>query len=244
MTLQPAARNHCVDLATLRTSCAAFVASVESSTEQLLLPGVDMNPLLLPTLAALPWLQGFFAPQGSTEQGSRDVLPQLAEWRDESEDCVASAYGGMSLRADVSAAEGQELVLASYTQGVFVFDHDNHLLAQAQGLPCEGSADELVALAAGDAAIGVPLVVLAATAGGRAESVTQLTMYRVGNGGELQPVFSGEVERHEGRTTRTGTITLVPGGLIYRDPSGSLGLWLYSAELGRYVELFTNRPNV
>jgi hypothetical protein len=203
-----------------------------------------MNLLLVASLAALPWLQGFFAPQGSTEQGSRDVLPQLAEWRDPAENCVASAYGGMSLRADVSAAEGNELVLASYTQGVFVFDKDNHLLAQAQGLPCEGSADELVALAAGDAAIGVPVVVLAATAGGRNESVTWITMFRVGNGGELQPIFSGEVERHEGETTRTGVITLVPGGLVYRDPYGSLGMWLYDPELGRYVELFTSRPNV
>ena len=203
-----------------------------------------MHPLLFATLAAVPWLQGFFAPAGATEQGSRDVLPQLAEWRDPSEDCAASAYGGLSLRADVSAAEGTELVLASFTQGVFVFDRDNHLLAQAQGLPCEGSADELVALTAGDASIGVPVIVLAATAGGRAENVTWLTLYRVANSGELQPIFNAEVERHAGDTTRTGTVTLIPGGLVYRNPQGSVGLWAYDAALGRYIELFSNRPNV
>lgn len=202
-----------------------------------------MHPVLLASLAALPWLQGFFAPQGETEQGSRDVLPQLAEWRDPSEDCVASAYGGLSLHADVSEQEGTELVLASYTQGVFVFDDNRHLLAQAQGIPCEGSADELVGLAAGDAAIGTPVVVLAATAGGRTESVTWLTMYRVGDGGELQPIFNGEVERHEGESTRTGVITLVPGGLVYRDPQGTVSMWLYDEELGRYVELFRNQPS-
>lgn len=203
-----------------------------------------MNPLLLASLAALPWLQGFFAPQGVTEQGSREVLAELTEYREPVSDCVAAAYGGLSLRADVTpAVEGPEQILASYTQGVFVFDGSRHLLAQTQPFECEGSADELVALAAGDAAIGVPVVVLAATSGGRAESVTWLTMYRVANGGELQPIFVGEVERHAGETTRTGIITLIPGGLVYRDTRGSVGMWLYDSELGRYVELFTSRPN-
>jgi hypothetical protein len=200
-----------------------------------------MDPLVA-ALAALPWLQGFFSPQGVTEQGSRDVIAELAEWAEPVEDCVASAYGGLSLRDDVSASPGDELVLASYTQGVFVFDRDRQLIAQSQPLPCEGSADELVALAAGDASIGTPVLVLAATSGGRAESVTWLTMYRVADRGELQPIFIGEVERHEGGTTRTGLVTLIPGGLVYRDPEGSTSMWVYDPELGRYIELFTNRP--
>jgi hypothetical protein len=200
-----------------------------------------MNPLVLAPLVALPWLQGFFRPQGETEQGSRDVIAQLAEWADPVEGCVASAYGGLSLRADVSAAAGPELILASYTQGVFVLDGDRHVLAQAPGFGCQGSSDELVAIAAGDAAIGVPLVVLAATTGGHAENVTWLTLYRVADDGVLQPVFVGEVERHEGDTTRTGTVTLIPGGLVHRDPSGSVGLWIYDPELGRYVEQLSSR---
>ena len=202
-----------------------------------------MHPFVLAPFAALPWLQGFFAPQGVAEQGSRDVLAQLSEWARPAEECVAAAYDGLSLTADVSAAPGNEQILASYTQGVFVLDREGHLLAQSQPWECEGSSDELVALAAGDAAIGTPVVALAATSGGRAENVTLLTMYRVSNGGELQPIFSGEVERHEGETTRTGIVTLIPGGLVYRDPQGSVGMWLYDAELGRYVELFTSRPN-
>lgn len=202
-----------------------------------------MHALLLAQLAALPWLQGFFAPEGVTEQGSRDVLSELSEWRDPGEDCVANEYGGLSLRANVSEAEGTEKILASYTQGVFVLDGDRHLLAQSQPTECEGSADGLVALAAGDGSVGVPLIALATTAGGHAENVTWLTLYRVANDGVLQPVFVGEVERHEGDTARTGVITLIPGGLVYRDTRGSIGMWLYDAELGRYVELFTSRPN-
>lgn len=203
-----------------------------------------MLPALLVPLAALPWLQGFFAPQGVSEQGSRDVLAELAEYREPMDDCVATAYGGLELEADVTpAVEGDERVLASFTQGVFVFDRERHLLAQAPANECEGSSDELVALAAGDASIGTPVVALAATSGGRAESVTWLTLYRVANGGELQPIFIGEVERHAGDTTRTGIVTTIPGGLVYRDPQGAVGLWLYDSELGRYVELFTSRPN-
>ena len=87
------------------------------------------------------------------------------------------------------------------------------------------------------------MIALAATSGGRRENVTWLTLYRVANDGVLQPIFVGEVERHEGETARTGVVTLIPGGLVYRDPSGSVGLWLYEAERGRYVELFTSRPN-
>ena len=204
-----------------------------------------MHPILLAPLAALPWLQGFFAPQAATEQDSREVIAELSEYREPVEDCVATTYGGLTLRADVTPAiEGDERIVASYTQGMFVFDRNRHLVAQAPPFECEGSADELISLAAGDASIGTPVVALAATSGGRAESVTWLTLYRVANSGELQPIFVGEVERHAGDSTRTGIITLVPGGLVYRDPRGSVGLWLYDSELGRYVELFTSRPNV
>ena len=176
-------------------------------------------------VAALPWLQGFFAPTAVTDEGSPKLRAELA------------------LHADVSDVDGVETIAASYAKGVSVFDREHHLLAHAPAFDAEGSADELVALAAGDASIGVPVIALAATSGGRSESVTQLTLYRVANDGVLQPMFVGEVERHEGGTSRTGVITLIPGGLVHRDPHGSIGMWLYDAERGRYVELFTSRPN-
>jgi hypothetical protein len=202
-----------------------------------------MSLLALAPLAALPWLQGFFTPAASSEGSSHDVVAELAEWQVPDENCVGAAYGGLSLVADLTAAPGDERVLASYTQGVIVLDAHRQLIARAPGNECEGSADELVAIAAGDGAIGVPLVALAATSGGRNESLTWMTLYRVGDAGQLTPVFVGEVERHVSRTTRTGTVTLIPGGLIHRNPTGFTSLWTYDGELGRYVEQFTTRPS-
>jgi hypothetical protein len=182
---------------------------------------------MLLALVALPWLQGF-QPQAVADHPSRAVAQELSEYRPVDEDCVASAYGGLSL------ATPSGRVLASYSQGVFVLDKNRHLVAQAPGFDCNGSADELVGLAQGDAWIGTPLVVLAATTGGRAESVTWLSMYRVTSGGALQPVFTGAVERHEGHQTRTGVVTVFPGGLIYRAPEGTTTVWIYEGD--RYVQ--------
>jgi len=175
---------------------------------------------MLLALVALPWLQGF-QPDAVADHPTPAVAQELAEWRPASEDCVASAYGGLSL----DSPSGR--VLASFSQGVFVLDKDRHLVAQAPGFSCKGSADELVALATGDAWIGTPIVALAATTGGHAESVTWLSLYRVDEGGRLEPVFTGAVERHEGRQTRTGTVTIVPGGLIYRAPEGTTSVWIW-----------------
>lgn len=201
-----------------------------------------MSVLALAPLAALPWLQGFFAPSASTDEGSHEVVAELGEWRAADDSCVGASYGGLSLTADLGAGEGDERVLASFTQGLVVLDSERHMIAQAPGFECEGSADELVALATGDAGIGQPIVALAATAGGRAESMTWLTLYRVAGSGELQPVFIGEVERHENDTTRTGIVTLVPGGLVYRAPTGDTSLWVWDAEQGRYISQLTSRP--
>jgi hypothetical protein len=178
-------------------------------------------------LVALPWLQGF-QPQTVADHPSAAVAQELSEYRPPDEDCVASAYGGLAIDT------GKGRVLASFSQGVFVLDESRHLVAQAPGFSCNGSADELVALAQGDAWVGTPLVALAATTGGHAESATWLSLYRVGEGGTLEPVFTGTVERHEGRRTTTGVVTIVPGGLIYRAPEGGTSVWIYDGK--RYVE--------
>lgn len=203
-----------------------------------------MTLLALAPVVALPWLHGFFTPSGVSESSSHEVVAELGEWRPADEGCVAGSFGGMSVTAELDGNPGEERVLASYTQGLVVLDSERHMIAHAPGFDCEGSADELVAIATGDAAIGAPVVVLAATSGGRNLSMTWMTIYRVSNGGELQPVFIGEVERHDGSTTRTGTVTVVPGGLVHRDPAGSLSLWVYDAALGRYVQELSTRPFV
>lgn len=185
---------------------------------------------MLLALAALPWLQGF-TPEAVADHPSRAVSAELDQWQQPDEDCVDSAYGGLSI--DLRGMR----VLASYSQGVFVLDADRHVVAQASGFDCNGSSDELVALAQGNAWIGTPLVVLAATSGGHAESVTWLTLYRIGGAGKLEPVFSGAVERHGDRQTSTGVVTIVPGGLIYRAPGGASSLWTWNGET--YVQQVT-----
>jgi hypothetical protein len=197
----------------------------------------------LAPLTALPWLQGFFAPAGVSDVETAPIVAELAPWRAPDTDCSASAYGGLAVAADVAPVEGEERVLASYTQGVVVFDREHHVIAHAPGFACEGSADELVALAVGDGAIGAPLVALAATSGGKTENVTTLSLYRIGTGGALTPVFTGEVEVHVDQTTRTGVVTLVPGGLVYREPSGLVSLWTFDDGQGRYVEQLVTRPS-
>lgn len=202
-----------------------------------------MSLLALAPVAALPWLQGFFAPEASTETGTAEVLAELGEWGESDGSCVSDSYGGLSLTAEVSTVPGPERVLASFAHGIVVLDHEDHIVARTPGFDCEGSEDNLVALAAGDGGIAEPMVVLAATTGGHDETMTWLTLYRVANSGELQPVFIGEVERHVDDTTRTGVVTLLPGGLVYRPPAGPPSIWAYDAELGRYVEAVTEpRP--
>lgn len=195
-----------------------------------------MYLLALAPVAALPWLQGFFAPAASTETGTAEVLAELGEWGESNGSCIAAAYGGLALRADVASTPGLERVLASFPQGIVVLDRDNHVVARAPGFDCEGSEDSLVSLATGYAGVDEPFVVLAATSGGYNENMTWLTLYRVANSGELQPVFIGEVERHTDDTTRSGLVTVIPGGLVYQAPSGETSIWTYDTELGRFVE--------
>lgn len=149
----------------------------------------------LAPVAALPWLQGFFAPAPAPLDAS--VAQQL-----------------------------QQEVLAP---------HEN-----------------LVASAVGENATGDALIAAATTSGTRRDSSTLLTLYRVRDDGAFAVVFSAAVEEHivfrQDATTRTGIVTLIPGGLIYRDPSGIASLWLYDESAGRYVEQRFNaaspRPSV
>lgn len=191
-------------------------------------------PVAVALLAALPWLTGF-SPTAVADRASPDVVDALAPWRAVAPGCVDGAYGGLELDADVAAAPGTESVLASFSQGIAVLDASGRLIAHAPGFPCAGSADELLAIAAGDAWIGEPVIALAATTGGHAASLTWLTLYRVGEGGALVPAFTGVVEDHEGPRTRTGAVIVVPGGLIYDAPSGAASAWSYDREAGRYV---------
>ena len=184
---------------------------------------------------AMPWLHNFAATAvaGIATPG---VVERMAQWRAPDASCIAAAYEGLAITADVAGTRGAEEVLASYTQGVLVLDAGGRLLASAAAPACQGSADDIEALAAGDAQIDGPVIALAVTSGGHRVSSTWLVLYRV-LGGVVEPVWSGAVEEHDGERTRSGEVTLLPGALVYRTPSGNQTLWTYSAEHARYTEL-------
>lgn len=183
---------------------------------------------------ALPWLHNFAATAVSAE-ASAQVVDRMARWRAPDPDCSAAAYGGLAIAADVAPAPGTEEILASYTQGVLVLDAGGRVIASAPAPDCQGSADDLEAVAAGDAQLDGPVIALAATGGGHRASSTWLGLYRVVNGA-VAPIFAGMVEDRDGDRTRTGEVTLLPGALLYRAPSGKQTLWVYRREQHRYVE--------
>jgi len=180
---------------------------------------------LFATLVAMPWLQGF-APDATTDHPTKGAVAELAEWQPAEERCAASAYGGFAL------AFGEQRVLASYTQGIVVLDKNKNAVAHAGPFTCQGSADEILALEAGDAWIDTPVLAFAATTGGKNESVTWLTLYRAS---DLAPLFTGVVERHEGRRTRTGVVLVYPGGLLYQPPAGAPQVWRFDPDQHRYI---------
>jgi len=197
--------------------------------------GVEPAPAM-----SLPWLRNFAATAESSVAAPL-VVERMTQWRAADTSCSAAGYGGLSIRADVAGGRGSEEILASFTQGVLVLDAAGKLLASATAPACQGSADELVAVAVGDAHIDGPVIALALTTGGHRAATTWLVLYRV-IGGVVAPVFSGAVEERLGEDVRSGEVTLLPGALVYQAPSGKRTLWSYSAEQGRYGELTLDVP--
>jgi hypothetical protein len=196
-----------------------------------------------PASRALPWLHPF-APAAETSEVTPGVIARMAAWRAADESCGATAYGGLAVTAEVTAAPaGPETVLASFTQGVLVLDARARLIASATPLVCAGSADELVGLAVGDAKIGEPVIALAVTTGGHREAATWLVLYRVADG-VVAPIFAGIVEDFTRDRSRLGDVTLLRGALVYRAPSGVRTLWTYEAAQHRYVEVGIGGPGV
>ncbi|HEU4729766.1 MAG TPA: hypothetical protein VFT22_17845 [Kofleriaceae bacterium] len=189
---------------------------------------------------ALPWLHNF-AVSAESATPSASVIDRMSPWRAVDPNCSASAYGGFAIKADVAEPAGSEEVLASYTQGVLVLDGEGRLVASATAPSCQGSADEIEAIAAGDAHIDHPVIAMAVTSGGHRASSTWLVLYRV-IGGVVAPVFSAVIEEHAGDRTDAGDVTLLTGALLYHAPSGHQTLWTYSSEQQRYVEVALVTP--
>lgn len=162
---------------------------------------------------SLPWVTGLATTAASDVETSAD----------------GDGYGALSI------ATSSGTIVASYQQGVAVVDRRDHVIARAPGFEIEGSADDLVALAAGDAQLDKPVIVLAVVSGGHRESTTSLVVYQLGEHGRLDRLFDAPIEERDGDQTASGALTFVPHGLLYRSPNGPLERWSFDASRRRYV---------
>jgi hypothetical protein len=184
--------------------------------------------------AELPWLHGL----DNVVMSTSVIAPRAPA--EQPEGCSSGATRTIELISDVAPAPGRETVVASYRDGIAVFDNEDHLLAETPGYPCEGSADELDIVAFGTA-YGRPLLVVAATSGGRRETSTWLALFRTGR--TLEPLFTGVVEtRVDGVTTR-GAIHLVPAGLVHVRPGGRAAFWRLDPGSQLYIPVLPETPH-
>lgn len=163
----------------------------------------------------MPWLHGFTATAAS------DVQHEYA--------------GGLSVTFAFADGES-ETVTASYADGLSVVDATGHVVGSTLGFDQVGSADELVAIAAGDGQIGDPLIALAVTTGGHRLATTSLVLYRVRPSGDLREVFDQPIEERDGEEVVTGSVALFPRMLVYRAPSGEVSLWDYDEGCSCYAK--------
>ncbi|HET9623409.1 MAG TPA: hypothetical protein VFP84_18680 [Kofleriaceae bacterium] len=194
---------------------------------------VPPPPAWTPPPPAMPWLRSF-APDAVTDVATPAATQQIARLRSGASD---DAYDGLALRADLDGDGRAETVLASYGFGVAVLDPDHRVIARAPGAPATGSADDLLAVAVGDAQLGAPVLVVASQRGGHRESTVWVTVYRLTGERALAPVFAAPIESHDGDVTRTGSLVFRRAGLWYRGPDErAVHTWNLDPARGRYVE--------
>lgn len=179
---------------------------------------------LLPLLATLlPWIHGL-TDVISVEAGT----PGEAAWLDGDAMCAAQAQPPLRL------AVGEEMISATYANGIRVANAEGIVTASSAGYPCMGSSDSLDALSVASL-FGEPTIVLTFTSGGRNEQWTWVGVYRVGFAGAIDPLFAGVVEHRIGDAVRTGAVTFVPGALIYRPPGARDTLWVFDPVVRTYT---------
>ena len=182
----------------------------------------------------LPWLHGLDQVVSST--GS--VTPRADDIVDLG--CSIGATRTVELVANVSPAAGNETVVASYRDGISVFDSEDHVIAETPGYPCEGSADELDVMAFG-VAYGEPTLVIVATSGGHRETATWLSLFHTGR--TLDAVFTGVVETRTDTEIERGAVHLFPGGLLYLLPDGRSRFWRLDPGARIYVPVLPELPH-
>ena len=190
-----------------------------------------MSVLLLAAIAShpsLPWLHNL-RDVVATDLDEPLVTSPVENEPGDDPACAELAATALSLTADVAPAAGAETIVASYAKGIVVVGSEGQVLATTPGYACAGSADTVEVLAAGTA-FGAPMIVLTATSGGHREQMTWLGLYIVDPDGSIDAVFTGAVEERVGDEVRRGSITVLPGALLVRDPDGSTSYWVWDAE--------------
>lgn len=185
----------------------------------------------------LPWIHGLTDVVVST-RSSDEVGRKIADWSERAAldpGCPIGSYPGIELTADVAPSPGGETTLVSLAHGVAIFDREGELVSETPGYQCEGSADELEAVAVGRA-YGERTLVIAATTGGHRASQTWITMLRVDDDRSLDAVFTGTVEERDGGIARRGSILVLPSALLYRPPGALVpALWIYDRHARAYL---------
>jgi hypothetical protein len=185
---------------------------------------------------SIPWLHGLADPIAS-DQTSDGVTRQIDSWSglsDVDPECSTGAHPGIAIEADVAVNAGRETIMVSLAHGLVIVDREGQLITEAPGYHCDGTADELEAIAAGSA-FGAPTIAIAATSGGHRESSTWVSLFRI-DGRRLDPVFTGTVEERRGDDVKRGAVVLLPDALLYRHPRGEASLWTYNADARAYVQ--------
>ena len=186
----------------------------------------------------MPWLHGLDHAVTST-----GIAAPRAPIDDEAigPGCGVAASRTIELVADIAPTAGRETIVASYSNGISVFDREDRLVMETPGYACEGSEDELDVVAVGDV-YGTPTLAIAATSGGHRETATWVSLFRIGNK-TLEPQFTAVVETREDNTITRGAIYLVPGGLVYERPDGPAKMWRLDPGSKIYVPVLPEEPH-
>lgn len=187
---------------------------------------------------SIPWLHGLTDAVASDRQ-SDEVARRIDTWSgfsDVDAECSTGAYPGIEITADVAPRAGAETIMVSLAHGIVVVDREHQLVTESPGYHCSGgSVDELEAVAAGNA-YGVPTIAIAATTGGKRETTTWISLFRIGEDRRLDAVFTGTVERRSGDDVARGAVYLLPNALIYRHPDSKPTLWIYNPVARAYLK--------
>jgi hypothetical protein len=198
---------------------------------------VDLPQAVSPS-AAIGGLNGFVTTATNTRP-TRATISQIRTWRTPDPKCSANTIGAIELTGNVMNEPGPQTVLVSFDHLV-VLDRANALVAAAPtGFRCEGSADQLDAVAIGSMLLDGPVIAIVATSGGEMESMTRVALFQIDRNRALVRLFSGAVFANDGVDHWYGSVTVVPGGIIHRPPGDPPTAWRFDRAAGRYIETGT-----